>query len=59
MFFTAELESEARKPSSDRLSKWRFNKNADEEVFVKEVVDEAQTCLYSHTPSSECSQKGK
>ena len=57
-FFTAELESEARDPGTTRLNSWTFKKDDDRDVFMREVIEQAQTSLYPHSPSQECDQKG-
>ena len=58
MFFTAELESEAWHPGTRHLNNWTFKKDDDREVFMREVIEQAQTSLYPHSPSQDCDQKG-
>lgn len=58
MFFTAELESEARHPGTTRLNNWTFKKDDDRDMFMREVIEQAQTSLYPHSPSQDCDQKG-
>ena len=58
MFFTAELENEARHLGTMRLNSWAFKKDDDSDVFMREVIQQAQTSLYPHTASPGCDQKG-
>ena len=59
MFFTAELESEARHPGTTRLNNCMdIQEDDDRDVFMREVIEQAQTSLYPHSPSQDCDQKG-
>ena len=58
MFFHAELEIEARKPSTDRIITWRFKRDGDQEQFIEEVIENVQSSLYLHHQSEDCTKKG-
>jgi len=58
MFFMAELESEARHSGTTRLNTWTFKTDNDSDVFMREVVEQAQTSLYPHSASPGCDEKG-
>ena len=58
MFFHAELEVEARKASTDRIIAWRFKRDSDQEQFIEEVIENAQSSLYLHHQSKDCTKKG-
>jgi len=53
-----ELELEARKPGANRLSTWKFFSDNDDEKFIEEVLEEAQSSLYSHSQSENYSDIG-
>ena len=59
MFFHAELEIEARKASTDRILTWRFKRDGDQEQFIEEVIENAQSSLYLHHQTEDCTKKGK
>ena len=57
-FFKAELEVEARKPTTNRLSTWQFKRDSDQEQFIEEVIEHVQSSLYAHHQTENCPQKG-
>jgi len=56
MFISAELETEARKAG---LTTWRYQLDDDKEKFMMEIIEDAQSSLYIHNPSINCSDIGK
>ena len=58
MFFQAELEAEARKANTNRLERWRFKRDSDQGLFIEEVIENAQSSLYLHHQSKDCTKKG-
>ena len=54
LFMQRELELEARKPGANRLTTWKFFLDNDDEKFIEEVLEEAQSSLYSHSQSENC-----
>ena len=57
MFFIAEMEYETRH-STERLLKWKFQRNDDIEIYMQEVISEARLCLYPHVQSQKCPEIG-
>ena len=54
MFFTAELESEARHPGTTRLNNWTFKKDDDRDMFMREVIEQEHRhhCILTLPPKT-------
>lgn len=58
MFNIAELETEARRAETTRLTTWRFYLDDDKEKYMNDVIENAQCSLYSHNQSANCPDIG-
>ena len=58
MFLLAELENEARRTDTTRLTTWRFHADDDKEKYFEEVIEHSLSSLYSHNQSTNCPDIG-